>query len=194
MSVQNKLHYLLPKLLKYSSVKHMHQHLENSRAVRHKSTQALPIYIGLMLHAQTQNKDWWTSFSVLASASLTIKYCIFQLRWETVSVNSVIWSKLSVPGLLFMHRIKTKGTVSSTNSLAPSVSGSGHTVTMIRYSVDIVRRAVELLHAGQTPVSTATLCLGQTNSVAVARGVWRGEDRGNVWWPPHRDGSFEDCW
>ena len=59
--------------MKYNSVKYLRQHTESSRAIRHKSAQEspLPIYVGLMLHAQTRKKDL---VDKLFSLGLSISY------------------------------------------------------------------------------------------------------------------------
>ena len=49
----------IAQILKYNSVKHMRKQADTSSAVRHSSAQEtpLPIYIGLLLHAQTHKRD-----------------------------------------------------------------------------------------------------------------------------------------
>ena len=49
----------IAQILKYKSIKHMLKEVDATLFVRHNPTQEtpLPIYIGLMLHAQTQKRD-----------------------------------------------------------------------------------------------------------------------------------------
>ena len=45
----------IAQILKYNSVKHMHKQVDVTSSLRHSSAQEtpLPIYVGLLLHAQT---------------------------------------------------------------------------------------------------------------------------------------------
>ena len=49
----------IAQILKYNSVKHIPKQADTTSTVRHSSMQEtpLPIYIGLMLHAQTCKRD-----------------------------------------------------------------------------------------------------------------------------------------
>ena len=49
----------IAQILKYNSVKHMHKQVDATSSLRHSSAQEtpLPIYVGLLLHAQTRKRD-----------------------------------------------------------------------------------------------------------------------------------------
>ena len=63
----------IAQILKYNSVKHMRTQADTSSSVRHTTAQEtpLPIYIGLMLHAQTHKREL---VDKLFNLSLSISY------------------------------------------------------------------------------------------------------------------------
>lgn len=63
----------IAQILKYNSIKQMHKEVNATLSVRHNPTQEtpLPIYIGLMLHAQTRKRDL---VDKLFNVALSISY------------------------------------------------------------------------------------------------------------------------
>ena len=59
---------------------------------------------------------------------------------------------LTCPGLDTMHVPSLL--VICPSALLPLVHESAHTVTMVKHSMDVVRKAVQHLNAGQSPVVT----------------------------------------
>ena len=89
----------IAQILKYNSVKHMRTQADTSSSVRHTTAQEtpLPIYIGLMLHAQTCKRELVDRlFNLGLIASPMTVCCTSQQRWETVCANAFTWNKLSV--------------------------------------------------------------------------------------------------
>ena len=79
----------IAQILKYNSVKHMRTQADTSSSVRHTPVQEmpLPIYIGLMLHAQTRKREL---VDRLFNLDLSLSYdhvLRSQQRWETVCAN-----------------------------------------------------------------------------------------------------------
>ena len=63
----------------------------------------------------------------------------------------------------------------------------------------MIRHSLECLGASESWVGasghlrSATVCLGQANSVEVARELRQRQVGGAVWWAVHRDGSPKDA-
>ena len=86
--------------------------------------------------------------------------------------------------------------VISTTALLPLFHESVHLVAMAKQSMDVVRKDVQHLNPGQTPVVTydqpfVRHCQA-ANPVEVLRDVWRRHVYYDDWWPAHRYDRSED--
>jgi len=65
---------------------------------------------------------------------------------ENADLQNILWAAYRASEIKRSNHI--------TNSLTPPISGSTHTVAMIKHSMDMVKGAVEHLNSEQTPVPT----------------------------------------
>ena len=78
-------------------------------------------------------------------------------------------------------------------SLLPLFYDQAKSVAMIRHSMDVIWRAVDILNPSQIPIITVDQPLYTlANQMEMAGNAWRRSLRHPVWWPPYRDGSPEN--